>query len=426
MGREKSARTSCLVTTSFFGSGCRTGRRLTHRGWRSSYAMSLAGCSAGRSETSASSGGTGTARTQTCASTFSACRSSKGGSSSTFLSPTAREPVAITASRRQRSSRSSHTARRTDSFSSRETGRWSKRRRPSRSTRAERNAHRARGGRSGRAIASCPKHEVRTLPLAHADSRIWASPDGQLLAARDEVASALQPRFRRLGLGAENGVTGSSHDPLDDAVAYRRHPVGHQSQALVEEPFVRPHVTEHSIQACSQLPSIPPAHAREDLKDDDAAGSRYAKELLDVANDRPPARHVLEDLQGDYEVERLGLEHAEIAPRADEEDAVGPIGVDVLGQSHHAGRHVDSVALVELGRECARQPADAATEVERTGSAMRISETLRSFEQATDISFAGCEKLLELPAPSLLLGVAEDRPEGVERGEVIPLLLLAP
>jgi hypothetical protein len=73
-------------------------------------------------------------------------------------------------------------------------------------------------------------------------------------------------------------------------------------------------------------------------------------------------------LPGEHAVDQVEVvvrEHPEVGITIEDELAVGVCAVYLPGGSDHRRRDIDAVAVVEVGRQRACQPADTAAEVER-------------------------------------------------------------
>src|SRR5207247_1734462 len=91
------------------------------------------------------------------------------------------------------------------------------------------------------------------------------------------------------------------------------------------------------------------------------------------------------------------------------------------GVLDHLRRRVDALRLVEVERECPGEAADPAAEVERAFMSFRAADLRSRREDLVDLSLAGCEEIVEVPA-AVPLGIdAEDSPERIHGREVVPI-----
>ena len=83
------------------------------------------------------------------------------------------------------------------------------------------------------------------------------------------------------------------------------------------------------------------------------------------------------------------------------------------------------IAVLEAGAERACQPADPGAEVERLPAASRPIERVGDGEDMRDLRLAGCEELVHVPAPALAPRPGQHRPERIDLGQAVPVLLMA-
>src|SRR5436305_836102 len=74
--------------------------------------------------------------------------------------------------------------------------------------------------------------------------------------------------------------------------------------------------------------------------------------------------------------------------------------------------------------ERARQPAQAAAEVERGFALQRQAQPRRVRDQRFDLALAGGEELVHVPAAEAARRVGEDGPAGIEQRQLVPVALL--
>ena len=156
-----------------------------------------------------------------------------------------------------------------------------------------------------------------------------------------------------------------------------------------------------------------------------ASGAGHAQELGHVALDLGHGRDVLQRDARVDEVERVRLQLAEVGRRVDPELAALEAGVQVPRLLDHRRGDVDADRLLEAGAEGARQPADAGAEVERPPAARRPVERLGDREDVRDLGLAGGEELVHVPAPALAARTGQHRPQRIDLGQAVPVLLVA-
>jgi hypothetical protein len=130
---------------------------------------------------------------------------------------------------------------------------------------------------------------------------------------------------------------------------------------------------------------------------------------------------VLEDLARVDEVEGAALELTEIGGDVDAKAEVRAVVVQLLRASDHLGGDVHADRLAEAAGERAREAPHIASEVDGSLVAGRAPELLRLGQDGVDLALARREELVQLSAAALLGIVAEDGPEGVLLGELVPL-----
>ena len=97
---------------------------------------------------------------------------------------------------------------------------------------------------------------------------------------------------------------------------------------------------------------------------------------------------------------------------------VATVGRD--GQGDHRLGDVDSDHCVEPASQGVSEPAHATSEVERAPASRRNAEARQLGEEVLHLRPARGEELLRIPLPSGLVVLAENRPERVAAGVVLP------
>ena len=131
---------------------------------------------------------------------------------------------------------------------------------------------------------------------------------------------------------------------------------------------------------------------------------------------------MLEDEVRVDEVERGVRELRQIGCR--DEGAVLEVGVELPGARDHALGDVDADVLAEPRRERARQPADAAAEVEDAAASGRQPELVARRQCRRHVGLSGREEPLEVPPSAPEPVGAEHRPERIDLGQVLPVPLV--
>ena len=158
-------------------------------------------------------------------------------------------------------------------------------------------------------------------------------------------------------------------------------------------------------------------------EDDEAVGAGDAEELGDVTLDLGHGRDVLQGDAGVDEVER-GASPAGPGPRLalTRNSQAGNASFSRRAWSTIPAEMSIPSALLEARPERAREPADAAAEVERPLAARRAAERLGDREHVRDLGLARGEELVHVPAAALAARAGQHRPERVDLGQVLPVL----
>ena len=242
----------------------------------------------------------------------------------------------------------------------------------------------------------------------------------------DEVAEARDSGCELVGIrprdDAATGLDDASHVGLGNP----DHAHGVQPQSALQEVGRHPGGAQHAVGSAAKLETATGAQRRRDLEDDEAARARDPEELADVEESCLRARNVLQDDEGEDEVEGVVCEEREIRAPVHEEAAVRAVRVQAPRVLEHPLRDVDARALLEAACERACQPPDAAAEVEGARGPALPAELARDSQHGLDVRLAPLEEAVELPAAIAGLRLGEDRPERIDEREVVPVALLPP
>src|SRR4051812_23002534 len=99
------------------------------------------------------------------------------------------------------------------------------------------------------------------------------------------------------------------------------------------------------------------------------------------------------------------------------------VHVVLPGQFDHGRRNVKADDLFDVVRQSLRQPSYTASEIECARPTSRNTQPRRLIYQLSDLLPTGVEKLDGVPPISALTRIGEDRPEGIESSERIPVAL---
>jgi hypothetical protein len=91
---------------------------------------------------------------------------------------------------------------------------------------------------------------------------------------------------------------------------------------------------------------------------------------------------------------------------------------------HHALGDVDAHALVEVPRQGTGQAPEPTPEVQRALAALGVAEFGGAAHDDVDLDLAGGEELVAVPRAVPQTRARQDRPVGVELGELVPVALL--
>src|SRR5258705_8685448 len=186
---------------------------------------------------------------------------------------------------------------------------------------------------------------------------------------------------------------------------------------------------EASQDAVEPPPGLKPSSERDaarDLTHEQAARREDSGKVGDIGDDGGPGGQMLQHEDTVDQVEVVGGEDPEIGMSVENEVAIQERRVQLPGGGDHGCRDVDAIAVLEVGRQGARQPADTAAEVERARAPGRIAQALHVRPEARDLLLAGTEELVEIPPAEPALREGENAPARIKIAQVFPVPLMPP